>query len=408
MFDGDKHIEDNGNCGIQAEPPLWMGPATVQGQYVQWAIQYAQSLGIPARHLSAEAIVGDFFTASMTSNSFATDGHQWDPMISLKTIFDSAGIPDGERTYAISFYEHTKCLTVMGRIPCTDLAPHPWAEQTMQTIFGIIGTGNGARVVATEMGNGTPVSPMWKTEWAMESLATLMEKYQVEGGSFWRWVNESDCSSGCPNQDADPTLADPVKLRGVSFVYNPVQKEVLDWAGFHLIGIPNGSFEDDLDSNGVPTHWALTGKGTAAAYYLPQERGQPQVPSRGSYCLRLTSSDVTTPVSATSDRIAVTSATGYTTTANLRFAWSGDPNPAASASARPQVFATIHYLNANGQPASVPSTTFQYFQENSTQGFQTFVFQYTTPSDARSVQIEVEAARNGLAAPIIVDVDNLR
>jgi hypothetical protein len=124
--------------------------------------------------------------------------------------------------------------------------------------------------------------------------------------------------------------------------------------------------------------------------------------------LRLTSSDATTLVSATSDRIAVTSATSYTTTANLRFEWSGDPNPEASASARPQVFATIHYLNANGQPASVPSTAFQYFQENSTQGFQTFVFQYTTPSDARSVQIEVGAARNGLAGPIIVDVDNLR
>jgi uncharacterized protein (TIGR03437 family) len=160
--------------------------------------------------------------------------------------------------------------------------------------------------------------------------------------------------------------------------------------------------------NGVPTHWAVTGKGSASAYYLPQESGQPEVPSRGSYCLRLTASDTAAAISATSDLIAVTPNTLYTTTASLRFAWSGDSNPSAKASTRPQVFTTIHYLNANGQPASTPSTVFSYFQENSTQGFQTFVFQYTTPSDARSVQIELGAACNGLAVPIVVDVDNLR
>ncbi len=192
------------------------------------------------------------------------------------------------------------------------------------------------------------------------------------------------------------------------FTYNPVQKEILDWGGFHLTGIPNGSFEDDLDGNGVPTHWAVSGKGSAAAYYLPQEAGQPQVPSRGSYCLRLTANDNTAAISATSDRIAVTPGTSYTTTANLRFARSDDPNPSGSASTRPQVYVTIHYLNANGQPAALPSTAFRYFQENSTQSFQTFVFQYTPPSDAQSVQIELGASRNGLAAPIVFDIDNLR
>jgi uncharacterized protein (TIGR03437 family) len=401
MFDGDKHIEDDGSCGTQAEPPLWMGPASVQGQYVQWAIQYAQSLGIPARRLSAEAIVGAYFVDSMPPNSFATDDHLWNPPITLKAIFDQIGIPDNQRTYALSYYEHTKCTAVTG-IPCTDLAPHPWAEQTLQTIYGIIGTGNGSRVVATEMGYLPPVIPSWKTEWAVESLATLMEKYQIEGGSFWRWVSFMD------SEDSDPTLANPVKIRGMNFVYNPVQKEILDWSGFHLSAIPNGSFEDDLDSNGVPTHWAVTGNGSAAAYYLPQETGQPRVPSRGSYCLRLTASDSTAPISATSDPIAVTPGTSYTTVANMRFAWSGDPSPSGNATTRPQVYVTIHYLNANGQPASVPSTIFQYFQENSTQGFQTFVFQYTTPNDARWVQIEVGAARHGLATPIVVDADNFR
>jgi len=405
-------------CGTPAEAALWDGPGTVlapsmapfvapnyvgamSAQYIEWAMGYALSLGVPARKLSAEAITGNYETDSLQPNSGGTDGHFWNPITTLKDMFDNVGIPDNQRTYALSFYEHTKCSTVTN-LPCTDVAPDPWAEQAIQTMYGIIGTGNGARVVADEMGDNTPVSPAWKTEWAMESLAALMEKYQIEGGSFWLWVQGQD------SDDSDPTLAEAVKLRGVTFTYNPVQKEILDWGGFHLTSIPNGSFEDDLDSNGVPTHWAVTGSGSASVYYLPQESGQPQVPSRGSYCLRLTASDNTAAISATSDQMAVTPGTSYTTTANLRFAWSGDPNPSGSAVTRPQVFATIHYLNARGQPASTPSTVFSYFQEDSTQGFQTFVFQYTPPSDATSVQIEIGAERNGLSTPIVFDADNFR
>jgi hypothetical protein len=230
-----------------------------------------------------------------------------------------------------------------------------------------------------------------------------MEKYQIEGGSFWLWVQNQD------SDDSDPTLAQAVKLRGVTFTYNPVQKEILDWAGFHLTAIPNGSFEDDVAANGVPTQWTQAGDGTAAAYFLAQEAGQPQVPSRGAYCLRLTTGNsASSTVSALSELIPVTPGASYTTTANLRFSWTGDPNPSGSSATRPQVFVTIHYLNANGQPASVPSTTFSYFQEDSTQGFQTFVFQYTPPADAQSVQIEIGAARNGLGTAIVFDADNLR
>lgn len=127
--------------------------------------------------------------------------------------------------------------------------------------------GVGARVVPTEMGDNEPIETSWKTEWAMESLVALLEKYGIQEGSFDRWVNAQN------TQDSDPTIADPVNRRGV-------QNEILDWAGFHLTAIPNGSFEDDLDSNGIPTHWALSGKGSASAYYLPPENGQPQVPSR--------------------------------------------------------------------------------------------------------------------------------
>jgi len=51
---------------------------------------------------------------------------------------------------------------------------------------------------------------------------------------------------------------------------------------------------------------------------------------------------------------------------------------------------------------------FAYFQEDSTRRFQTLVLQYTTPNDTRWVQIEVGAARHGLAVPIVVDADNFR
>ena len=45
-------------CGIEGEPPLFLGPDNYAATFVEWAISYAMSLGIPARQLSAEAIVG--------------------------------------------------------------------------------------------------------------------------------------------------------------------------------------------------------------------------------------------------------------------------------------------------------------------------------------------------------------
>jgi uncharacterized protein (TIGR03437 family) len=406
-FDGTPHLvlsSPNGvpdTCGIPAEASLWQGPDDTASKYIQWAIGYAQSLGVPARKLSAEAIVGNILTDSQSPNCCSTDGHFWNPVTTLKTIFDRVAVPDNQRTYALSFYEHSKCATA-GSFPCdSNIEPHAWAEQTLQNAYAITGVGGGSRIYATEMGHD-PALDSRKTEWVLESQIQLFDKYAIDGGAFWRWANDST------SQDGNPAFADAVKRRGVDFIYNPVQKEVLDWTGFHLSAIPNGSFEEDLDANGAPTHWAITGKGSGSAYYLPQESGQPQVPSRGSYSLRLTSTDSATAISATSDRIPVTPGTAYTTAANLRFAWTGDPNPSAGAPTRPQVFVTVHYYNAAGQPASTPSGTFRYFQENGAPSFQTFIWQYTTPSDARTVQLEVGASRNGLIAPIVLDVDNLR
>ncbi len=223
VFNGTPRVIDtNGDgtpesCGVPAEAPLWLGPTAVPATYVKWAIGYAMSLGLPASKLSVGTIVGDFFTDSQPpAGPDATDGHLWSPIVVLKRIFDSLGIPDSQRVYALSFYEHRKCATARS-LPCVDADPPTWADQTMQGVFSTIGQGNGARVVAYEMGNSTPVDPAWSTASALANLVTVMRKYGTDGGSFWRWTNFSN------SEDADVTLAEPIKRRGVAFTFNPVQ-----------------------------------------------------------------------------------------------------------------------------------------------------------------------------------------
>jgi hypothetical protein len=198
-----------------------------------------------------------------------------------------------------------------------------------------------------------------------------------------------------------------VKRRGIEFIYNPVQKEVIDMGGFHLTTIPNGSFET---GDSLPSNWTVGGNGTGLRYFLPAEPGQPEVPTRGNYALRLvTGSGPNDTVNATSDMIAVTPNTIYTTTANLRFGWTGDPSPAGDSTTRPQVFISIQYFDGSGKASQVRTQdVFRFYQENSTNAFQTFPLQYTTPTDASFVRIEVDAARNGLPTAITFDVDNLR
>src|SRR5439155_14125837 len=120
---------------------------------------------------------------SEPQHSFATDGHFWNPVHTLKVIFDELGIPQTARVYALSFFERRRCSLARG-LPCVDADPHSWADQTLQGVNTIVGTG--ARVVAPEMG-WDPGDPTWRTEYAVESLTSLMETYGVQGGSFWRW-----------------------------------------------------------------------------------------------------------------------------------------------------------------------------------------------------------------------------
>ncbi len=408
LLDGSAHwIQDmtsptGTTCGTQAEAMLYQGNDSIPAKYVQWAIGFAMSQGIPARKLSAEAIVGDFFVDSMPPAGYeATDGHLWPTTPVLKKIFDNLNIPASERTYALSLYEHWKCSSAQS-LPCTDLNPHDWADQTLQNVISVVGSG--PRIVIPEMGVMNPVDRVnWNTQHALESLVFLMQKHGIDSGSFWQWVASDN------DKDSDPTQSDPVKRRGVEFIYTPVQKEVVDMGGFHVPVVPNGSFEDTI-VNSVPVNWIKAGNGTVSQYLLTQESGQPEVPSRGTHAMRIvTGSGPNDNISATSAMIPVIAATTYTTTANMRFAWTGDPSPGGSSASRPQVFINILYFQQNGTPSGVTTKDlFSFFQEDSTTGFATFPQQYTTPSDAAFVEVQFGAMRNGLPTQITLDVDNVR
>jgi len=403
LFEGTPLVNtDSNTCGITAEPPLWLGPGSVPATYVQWAIGFAMSpgMGIPTRKLSAEAVIGDFFLESMPpAGPTATNHHLWSPIVVEKMIFDNLDIPASDRAYALSFYEHRKCSTARG-LTCTDLNPHDWADKTLQYVAKVVGSS--PRIVAPEMGDMTPVDQVnWITQHAVESIVFLMQKYGIDGGSFWRWVSFQD------SEDSDTNLADPVKIRGVLFTYSPVQKEIVDMGGFHVPWVPNGSFEGAV-VNGIPANWTAAGNGTVSQYLLTQ----PEVPSRGTHAMRIiTGAGSNDSITATSMMIPVIAATTYTTTANMRFAWTGDPNPGGLPASRPQVFVNILYFQANGNPSAVSTKdSFPFFQEDSTTGteFATFPEQYTTPSDAAFVEIQFGAMRNGLPTQITLDVDNVR
>jgi hypothetical protein len=108
QFDGNVHTLDlNGDgidetCGVPSEAPLWLGPTSRAGSYVRFAIALALARGLPAPNLSAESIVGNYFTDSHpVAYGDATDGHFWAPVESMKAIFDSLGVPPEQRTYAL-------------------------------------------------------------------------------------------------------------------------------------------------------------------------------------------------------------------------------------------------------------------------------------------------------------------
>ena len=229
LFEGNTKFSDskgdgvNDQCGVPAEPPLWMGPTSVAAKYVKWAIQYAISLGLPPRKLSAECVIGYYLIDSETPGGGgrnATDQHLWKTTKVMKQIFNDLGIPEADRTYAVSFYDQRKCESAFG-VPCTDEDPVVWADETWKGVFEIIGRNN-FRVVAVEMGLNKN-SSSWTTAQAFESQMKLYKRYGVAGGCFWRWVFHEN------SENQDQTLSTPIKKRGLTFEYNPVKDKMAQY-----------------------------------------------------------------------------------------------------------------------------------------------------------------------------------
>jgi hypothetical protein len=393
LFEGDVHAHPESSppsCGIQAEPPLFLGPDALPAQYLQWAMGRALSQGWPARRLGAESIVGAYILdAQIPAGPNATDHHLWPAVAVMKKIFDRLAVPAAERTYALSMYEANKCRSA-GATSCADEPPHAWAEETLQSIWRTVGWCSGARVVAPETGDLPPVAQGWGSPRGLESLTSLWERYGVEGGAYWRWVQTENST------DTDATQGQAVKLRGTAFRYTPVAKEVIDQAGTHLGAVPNGSFE----RGGVAAElWS----GGGARIDL----GTDAVPTRGTHALRL-DPGTSALASATSASIPIAPSTAYVLTGNFRFAFSGDPSPAAAPEQRPQVRVTISSWTTSGAPASGTPAVFRFFQEDSTSGFATFPLSFTTPADADTVRIELAVVRNGLPGALVADFDALR
>jgi hypothetical protein len=393
-FGGDAHLIDlNGDgvdesCGGQSEAPLWLGPSSLQGSYVQWAIAYGISLGISAHQLTAESIVGFYPHVAQAATGPDADGnHFWPPIVSMKVIFDRLGIPDAERTYSISFYEHRKCAGSFPGLACSDEDAQTWAAETAQAVRDTVGAS--ARVTATEFSDQAPVDPSWPTEKAVENLGVLFRQYGIDGGTFWHWQHVTG--------DAPADWADPVKMRGQSFYY-PVQRELADLYGFHLNAVPNGSFETGTRG------WTVAGRGTAK----PTPLDETDVPWRGTTFLGLTATGL---ISVSSAPIKVSAQTAYVTTIDARFSWTGEPRVTSKTSPakRPQFDAQLRFLTCRQRPSRIrPTETFRYFQQSSTHAFETLPLHYVTPRDACYEQIQLIAARNNLPAPISVDIDNIR
>ena len=376
-------------CGMQAEAPLWYGPSSVQGRYVQWAIGLALARGLPARQLTAEAIVGfyEFQKQMPVGGSETQDGHQWTPLEVMRTIFDRLGIPAAERTYAISWALHRKCDGPSGPA-CVDKAPQAWAEEMARYAQSVARPP--ARLTVSEFFALRPdqtVDPKWPTEKGVEGLGALMQRYGIEGGIFWRWHDVTG---------TNPPNGDPVKRRGPPpYVYYPVQRELADLYGFHLTAITNGSFENSLHS------WKLSGRGKALRPRLTES-----APWRGRRFLRLTTPS---SISATSPQIRVSPSTTYTTTANLRFAWKAKPRPKTPPAKRPHVDVSFRYFTCSRHPSRARTAhVVRFSAAQSTRGFRTFPLRYRTPKDACYLQIRLVAAANARTSGMTFDVDNLR
>jgi len=250
-FDGESHLNDDGipdACGTPATP-LWLGPTSRGGRYASWALDYARSLGIPARKVTVQAIVGNpLMDGHAPTPADATDNHFWSPVETLKSIYDALGFPPDQRTYALKLYEQPKCQGIPVSFHCHGgQDPHEWADESLRRVRSVVG--DTVRIVATEFGAGPPVDTAYPTPIILDSLGFLFAKYGVDGGTYWQWVSRS------LEEWWIPMTPDAVVKRGSHLALTRVGAELVDLYGFHLARIRNGSFEHGLNG------WNWTGKG---------------------------------------------------------------------------------------------------------------------------------------------------
>jgi hypothetical protein len=203
VFGGDRHTIDAqppydgvpDSCGGESEAPLWLGPDSPQGRYVQWALAYGRSLGVPPQKLAAEAIVGDYrHEAQQPAGPDAQDRHLWRPLEVLRTIYQRVGFPADQRTYPLSFYAHRKCAYVESWLPCSDESQDAWVEETLTTSKARVEST--ARLTLIEFGASTG-----DYQRTVEQLGSVMLNLGIEGGTYWKWADETN----------DPKWTDPAR-----------------------------------------------------------------------------------------------------------------------------------------------------------------------------------------------------
>ena len=214
-FMGDVHVNNFGtpSCGLPAEPALWLGPSSTVYQHLKFEMSLARSLGVDPRKISAEAIVGDY--ATMANAASGLPQHAYNPIQTLKQLFDDQSWPAAQRTYALSFYERRKCEPSSAPPGCVDVPAAQWADSTMRFVSNTIGAASGSRAIAIEFGTyqdsaSTPPA-------TVSTLTTVMRRYGMDGGAYWIWVNTDN------TYEASLPFADAVLRRGATIQFNAVK-----------------------------------------------------------------------------------------------------------------------------------------------------------------------------------------
>lgn len=221
-FMGDVHVHNFATqvCGLPAEPALYLGPGDIMYQNLKIQMSLARSLGLDARKISTEAIVGDDNLESQAAQFAGSSNtqHLYSPIQVMKQMFDELSWPADQRTYSLSFYHRLKCASSDAPAGCVQATPDDWADQTMRFVSSTIGPASGARVIATEF--GTFEDGASTPEQTVTDLTSVMRKYGLDGGAYWIWVNTDSI------YEAHRPFADGILKRSATLQFNPVKDAI--------------------------------------------------------------------------------------------------------------------------------------------------------------------------------------